>query len=93
MVATLNMAGRLAIVMPHGVLFRGGSVFTTLLVARKVLENWLYWVVIDAGAAVLYAAQGLHATAALFILYSLLAVRGYVRWRHNDAAATHAVHA
>jgi nicotinamide mononucleotide transporter len=61
------------------------SVFTTLLVARKVLENWLYWVVIDAVAAVLYAAQGLHATAALFVLYSALAVRGYLQWRRDAA--------
>jgi nicotinamide mononucleotide transporter len=68
------------------------SVFTTLLVARKVLENWLYWVVIDAAAAVLYAAQGLQATAVLFVIYSVLAVRGYVQWR-RDTAATLAVHA
>jgi nicotinamide mononucleotide transporter len=59
------------------------SVFTTLLVARKVLENWLYWIVIDVAAAVLYAVQGLHATAALFVVYSMLAVRGYVQWRRD----------
>jgi nicotinamide mononucleotide transporter len=61
-----------------------GSVFATLLETRKILENWLYWVVLDAAAAVLYASQGLLATAVLFVLYSALAIRGYVRW-HSDA--------
>lgn len=59
------------------------SVFTTWLVARKVLENWLWWIVIDLVAVVLYATQGLHATAALYLLYAGLAVRGYVAWRDD----------
>jgi nicotinamide mononucleotide transporter len=57
------------------------SVFATWLVARKVLENWLYWIVIDLVAAGLYATQGLHATAVLFVVYSIVAVRGYQQWR------------
>lgn len=62
-----------------------GSVFATLLETRKILETWLYWIVLDAAAAVLYASQDLHATAILFLVYSALAVRGYLRWR-SDAA-------
>jgi nicotinamide mononucleotide transporter len=57
-----------------------GSVLTTFLVARKVLENWLYWIVLDLGAAWLYAAQSLYATAVLFLVYAVIAVRGYVEW-------------
>jgi nicotinamide mononucleotide transporter len=57
------------------------SVLATWLVARKVLENWLYWIVIDSVAATLYGSQGFHATAALFLLYVVLAVRGYRAWR------------
>jgi nicotinamide mononucleotide transporter len=57
------------------------SVFTTWLVARKVLENWLYWIVIDLAAAVLYWSQGLALTALLFVAYALLAVRGYQEWQ------------
>jgi nicotinamide mononucleotide transporter len=57
-----------------------GSVLTTWMVARKVLENWLYWVVLDLAAAVLAAWQGLAATALLFLLYTVLALRGYWRW-------------
>ena len=57
------------------------SVLATWMVARKVLENWLYWIVIDAVAAALYWSQGFHATAVLFALYVVIAVRGYFAWR------------
>ncbi|MCM2311630.1 MAG: nicotinamide riboside transporter PnuC [Steroidobacteraceae bacterium] len=57
------------------------SVLATWLVARKVLENWLYWIVIDAVAAALYWSQGFHATAVLFVAYVAIAVRGYCTWR------------
>jgi len=61
------------------------SVLATWLVARKVLENWLYWIVVDAVAAVLYWTQGFHATAGLFVLYVAIAVHGYVAWRADLA--------
>jgi nicotinamide mononucleotide transporter len=57
------------------------SFFATWLVARKVLENWLYWIVTDLVAAGLYYSQGLHATTVLFVIYSMMAVRGYLQWR------------
>ncbi len=59
------------------------SVLATWLVARKVLENWLYWIAIDAIAVVLYWTQGFHATAVLFVLYVVIAVRGYFAWRRD----------
>jgi nicotinamide mononucleotide transporter len=61
------------------------SVLATWLVARKVLENWLYWIVVDAAAAALYWNQGFHATAGLYVLYVLIAVRGYFAWRADLA--------
>jgi nicotinamide mononucleotide transporter len=57
------------------------SFFATWLVARKVLENWLYWIVTDLVAAGLYFSQGLRATTVLFVIYSMMAVRGYLQWR------------
>jgi nicotinamide mononucleotide transporter len=59
------------------------SVLATWLVARKVLENWLYWIVVDSVAAVLYWSQGFQATAVLFIVYVVIAVRGYLAWRDD----------
>jgi nicotinamide mononucleotide transporter len=62
-----------------------GSVLATWMVARKVLENWLYWIVLDLLAAALYWAQGLYATAVLFLLYAAIAVQGYRSWRSSLA--------
>ncbi len=59
------------------------SVLATWLVTRKVLENWLYWIVADAIAVVLYWTQGFHATAVLFVIYVVIAVRGYFAWRRD----------
>jgi nicotinamide mononucleotide transporter len=67
------------------------SVFATWLVARKVLENWLYWIVVDAVAAVLYWSQGFHPTAVLFLIYVVIAVRGFLAWRADLARAGGAV--
>jgi nicotinamide mononucleotide transporter len=61
------------------------SVLATWLVARKVLENWRYWIVVDTVAAALYWSQGFHATAALFALYVVIAVRGFYAWRADLA--------
>jgi nicotinamide mononucleotide transporter len=67
-----------------------GSVFATWLTARKVLENWLYWIVFDVVAAILYFAQGFHATSGLFVVYVVLATRGFIAWRADLARSTHA---
>ena len=56
------------------------SVFTTVLVAHKVRENWLYWIVIDALSAYLFFAKGLLLTSLLFVLYTLFAAYAYVQW-------------
>ena len=58
-----------------------GSVLATVMVTRKVLENWLYWIALDSIAAVLYWTQGFQATAVLFVVYVVIAVRGYFEWR------------
>lgn len=58
-----------------------GAVLTTFMVARKILENWFYWFVIDSLSIYLYASQGLWLTAALFGLYLVLVVVGYREWR------------
>lgn len=57
------------------------AVLTTWMVARKILENWIYWVVIDAASIYLYLDRELYQTVALFVLYVILAVVGYISWR------------
>jgi nicotinamide mononucleotide transporter len=56
------------------------AVLTTWMVARKVLENWLYWFVIDSVTLGLALQRGLYLTAALFLLYLALVVIGWRAW-------------
>ena len=58
-----------------------GSVITTFMVARKVLENWLYWIVINSVAIFLYIDRDLYQTAGLYALYIILSVIGFIAWR------------
>lgn len=57
------------------------SVVTTYMVTRKVLENWLYWLVIDSISIFLYWDRGLHLTALLFVAYLVICIFGYLQWR------------
>jgi len=58
-----------------------GAVVATYMVARKILENWIYWFVIDAISVGLYTARGLNLTAVLFAGYLVMIVIGYRSWR------------
>lgn len=58
-----------------------GSVITTYMVARKVVENWIYWIVINSVSIFLFIDRELYQTAGLFSLYLILAVIGYIAWR------------
>ena len=60
-----------------------GAIVTTWMVARKILENWLYWFVIDGVSVLLYISRELYLTAALFVLYLILIVIGYWTWRRD----------
>jgi nicotinamide mononucleotide transporter len=59
------------------------SIVTTYMVARKILENWLYWLVVDSLSAWLYWQRGLYLYVGLFALYLVLVVIGWFRW-HRD---------
>ena len=58
-----------------------GAIVATFMVARKILENWLYWFVIDSVSIWLYLERELYLTAALFAAYLVMIVIGYRSWR------------
>lgn len=67
------------------------SVVTTFMVARKVLENWIYWIVIDSVALCLYIERGLYPTAALFAIYLVMCVFGLMMWQKKYRQANNEV--
>ena len=54
--------------------------FATYMVVNKVLENWIYWIVIDLVSVKLYYNRELEQTAVLFMIYTVIAVFGYFSW-------------
>ena len=67
------------------------SLWATFLVARKVLENWWYWLVIDAVSIAIYIERGLAFAATLFAIYVVVIPFGLRAWtrsyRQNPQAA------
>jgi nicotinamide mononucleotide transporter len=53
----------------------------TWLLAKKILENWLIWIVIDTVSGCLYIYKQLYATAALYFILAILAAYGYKQWK------------
>lgn len=60
-----------------------GGVVATWMVARKVLEAWLWWIVVNAATVVLYVQADLLASAGLYVLYSTIACLGFREWRKH----------
>lgn len=56
------------------------SIVALYMLARKQAEQWLVWLVVDAVSCALYIYKGIHLTAALYGLYTVLAWIGYRRW-------------
>jgi nicotinamide mononucleotide transporter len=56
------------------------SVLTTYMVARKILENWLYWLIIDTASIYLYLDRELYFTALLFAIYIIIIFFGWFSW-------------
>ncbi len=59
------------------------AVWATFLVARKVLENWWYWLVIDVVSVFIYWARDLQLTSLLFVIYVMLVPIGLLNWTRS----------
>ena len=58
-----------------------GAVVATYMVAKKLIENWIYWFVIDTISILLFISRGLLPTAFLFGLYLVIIFFGYKSWK------------
>lgn len=59
------------------------SLVAQVLLARKVLENWLIWIFVDVIYVIVYSAKSLHLTAGMYALYLIIAALGYRDWRRD----------
>ena len=58
-----------------------GAIITTYMVAKKIIENWIYWFVIDSISIYLFISRELYLTALLFLIYLIIIIFGYRSWR------------
>jgi nicotinamide mononucleotide transporter len=59
------------------------AIWATFLVARKVLENWWDWLVIDIASVFIYWSRDLGLTSLLFVLYVIIIPFGIVSWTRS----------
>lgn len=61
----------------------GGSLFGSFLLSRRILENWLVWIVVDVIYLYLYISKELYLTTILYLAYIVVAIIGYREWKRN----------
>lgn len=57
------------------------SLAATWLTVRRVLENWLYWILADVLYVYLYIERGAQSFALLFIVYTIISIYGWFSWK------------
>jgi len=53
------------------------------LMARKKIENWIYWIIGDIISVPLYFYKGLTLTSLQYLLFTIIAIYGYLAWKKN----------
>jgi len=59
------------------------SILATWMLARKIIDTWLFWIVIDMVSIGMYIYKGLYPTIILFVVYTIMAVIGYYQWKKD----------
>jgi nicotinamide mononucleotide transporter len=59
------------------------SITATWMLAKKIIEHWLVWIFVDLLSAGLYIYKGLWPTVVLFVVYTIMAVLGYIEWKKD----------
>ena len=70
--------------VPYWDAFTTALSFTaTWMLARKIIEHWILWVIVDTVSMALYLYRGLYPTLVLFAIYTVMAVIGYIQWKRT----------
>jgi nicotinamide mononucleotide transporter len=57
------------------------SIIATWMLARKILEHWYLWIIVNTAASVLFTTRGLYPTVVLYIIYGIMSFVGLRAWR------------
>ena len=65
-------------------MFTSGIFFTAMwLMANKKLESWIFWIIGDIITVPLYAYRGLGMLSLQYIIFTILAIQGYLEWKKH----------
>jgi nicotinamide mononucleotide transporter len=59
------------------------SIIATWMLARKKIEHWILWIIVDFVSLILYLWKGLYPTSLLFMVYTVMAFVGYFSWKNE----------
>jgi nicotinamide mononucleotide transporter len=65
------------------------SFTATWMLARKILEHWIVWIIVDTVSMGLYLYRGLYPTLVLFAIYTSMAIIGYIEWKKSYTRTIH----
>jgi len=72
--------------VPYGDAFTTALSFVaTWMLARKIIEHWFLWIIINAISAGLYFYKGLYPTSILFVVYFVFSFVGYIEWKKSSS--------
>jgi len=64
--------------------FASGAAYTGMwLMARKKLENWIWWIITNIASIPLYFYKGAVFTSFQYLVFLILAIMGYISWRNK----------
>jgi len=64
-------------------LITAGSIIATWMLARKILEHWIVWIVVDAISVGLYLYKDMYPTVFLYFIFTVIAIFGFYRWKKD----------
>jgi nicotinamide mononucleotide transporter len=59
------------------------SITATWMLARKILEHWLVWIIVDTSAIWLYYCRYLYPTVLLYFIFTIMAITGFYQWKKS----------
>ncbi len=63
------------------------SVVAQWLLTKKIIDNWILWIIADVVYVAMYCYKGLYITALLYFIFLFLAYLGYMEWKKSYAQA------
>ena len=64
-----------------------GSIVATWMLARKILEHWIIWIIVDAVSVGLYLYKDMYPTVFLYIIYTVIAIYGFFAWKRDISSS------